>query len=348
MRVISTSDLRAALHSSFGVTQLLVIATLALACVPISFEAYPSWAQDFSDQQFPSAISDDLSNEEIERNEERLKMLEDELLHTMDSKPDAIPRKTPTKTAIVLQEESPFARTLHEIAAHPVLRGKPNRASASVTSGVPSDFSDRPASDPSISAEELDILQRKLSVSDAALVRELESNFGAKAIRTSSTTNVGLRPRAPTKKSTGSVVAQRGRPVSNEWIVGRTSPKKEYKPKGLSITPAVSSDIDPPRWINNQRTSAIASVAVNNATLYIGPDRRQLALAPISKSSVVTVEKRRGEWYRVVTPTGHRGWLAGDSLLFNANVPRDSTVRVKAYKLRFEQMCQFQARNCFF
>ena len=83
-------------------------------------------------------------------------------------------------------------------------------------------------------------------------------------------------------------------------------------------------------------TSEKARVTVTRAHLRIAPGRSESTLFTMPRDSIVSIETRDGEWYRVVTTTGIRGWLFARDVVFDYGVPESSSVSVQAYKAGLE------------
>jgi hypothetical protein len=86
-------------------------------------------------------------------------------------------------------------------------------------------------------------------------------------------------------------------------------------------------------------TSTSPSPAVPNArvvksrtNLRTGPSARESSIAHLDRDSIVTIERRNGAWYRIISPDGTRGWVSGASLLFDEGNFPTSTVRVIGYR----------------
>ena len=78
---------------------------------------------------------------------------------------------------------------------------------------------------------------------------------------------------------------------------------------------------------------AIATIAGRDATLRAGPKSIDRALGSAPRFSEVSIDYRSGDWYRVQTNTGLRGWIHGRNLLFDAGISPSSTVRIGAVKV---------------
>ena len=83
-------------------------------------------------------------------------------------------------------------------------------------------------------------------------------------------------------------------------------------------------------------TSEHARVTTAKVPLRVGPGRSESMLFMMPRDSIVSIEMRNGEWYRVITSTGVRGWIAAQSLIFDYQVPSSSSVRVGAFKSAYE------------
>lgn len=83
----------------------------------------------------------------------------------------------------------------------------------------------------------------------------------------------------------------------------------------------------------------IATVTVSKANLRIGPGLDNSPLMTVAKNTRLVVEKRSGDWYRVITPTGARAWVSSSVVTFQENNKgsSESTVRVKGYDSSLEE-----------
>jgi len=77
---------------------------------------------------------------------------------------------------------------------------------------------------------------------------------------------------------------------------------------------------------------AVATIAGRDATLRTGPRTGDRTLGSAPRFSEVRIDYRSGDWYRVQTGTGLRGWIQGRNLLFDAGISHNSTVRIGAVK----------------
>lgn len=78
----------------------------------------------------------------------------------------------------------------------------------------------------------------------------------------------------------------------------------------------------------------VATVVAEKANLRIGPSLKDSPLMSVSQGTRLTVERRDGEWYRVIAPTGARAWVSSDVVQFGRapSLAPDATVRVLGVK----------------
>jgi len=72
----------------------------------------------------------------------------------------------------------------------------------------------------------------------------------------------------------------------------------------------------------------LATIRNSSTYLRTGPTRLDSALLKVPQYAEVIIDYRSGAWYRVRTENGVRGWVPGSSLLFDANIPPHSTIRI--------------------
>lgn len=112
--------------------------------------------------------------------------------------------------------------------------------------------------------------------------------------------------------------------------------KPKTSPSIKPSLPVITDVVDSARRRNMEDPSNIATIWLDRAPLRIGPGQSESALFVIPKQSRVIVERRTGEWYRVVTMSGTRGWVYGGNLRFNIQSDRESTIAVKAYNPSYQ------------
>lgn len=96
---------------------------------------------------------------------------------------------------------------------------------------------------------------------------------------------------------------------------GRTVPLNELSGQA-TVRPAL---------FNSDR---IAVIRNTSTVLRTGPSRFDSVLVKIPQYSEVTIDYRSGGWYRIQTDEGIRGWLPGNSLLFQNGVSPRSVVHI--------------------
>ena len=83
----------------------------------------------------------------------------------------------------------------------------------------------------------------------------------------------------------------------------------------------------------------IATISVSKANLRTGPGKNNSPLMTVSKGTRLAVETRKGEWYRVIAPTGARAWVASEVVSFGKDRLSEPTrtVQVKGYSDNAEE-----------
>jgi len=77
----------------------------------------------------------------------------------------------------------------------------------------------------------------------------------------------------------------------------------------------------------------VATVVVEKANLRTGPGNEHSPLMSVTRGTRLLVEIRRGEWYRIISPSGTRAWVSADVVAFgsSAQASPTKTVKVKAF-----------------
>jgi hypothetical protein len=102
----------------------------------------------------------------------------------------------------------------------------------------------------------------------------------------------------------------------------------------VAATAPMASRASPPR----SEDVPVITVVADKANLRTGPGAENSPLMAISKGTRLVVEKREGEWYRVVTPSGTRAWISAEVVAFGAS-PQTSpsgALRIKGYDAALE------------
>ncbi len=82
----------------------------------------------------------------------------------------------------------------------------------------------------------------------------------------------------------------------------------------------------------------IGTVIADKANLRTGPGKDNSPFMTVPKGSRLTIETRNGDWYRVITPTGTRAWVASEVLAFGdtSQASPSRTIRIRGYDSRVE------------
>lgn len=156
---------------------------------------------------------------------------------------------------------------------------------------------------------------------------------------------MGSHPALDSKKNATPPAVQRAK------VTSRESSPKSRKPDTFRRVDRDSERSDATRGVfTNPRTvslqeieaerdrpapyqyDAVATIAGRDATLRTGPRNADRALGSAPRFSEVSIDYRSGDWYRVQTGSGLRGWIQGQNLLFDAGISLNSTVRIGAVK----------------
>jgi hypothetical protein len=76
----------------------------------------------------------------------------------------------------------------------------------------------------------------------------------------------------------------------------------------------------------------VATIGLRSARLRTGPSTKNVTLVSLPEYSEVAIDYRSGDWYRIKTPSGLRGWVQGRALLFDAGISPTSTVKIGAVR----------------
>lgn len=76
----------------------------------------------------------------------------------------------------------------------------------------------------------------------------------------------------------------------------------------------------------------VATIQSSSTRLRTGPSRLDTNVLSLPRYSEVAIDYRSGSWYRVKTPSGIRGWVPGEALLFDAGISERSAARIGAVR----------------
>lgn len=74
----------------------------------------------------------------------------------------------------------------------------------------------------------------------------------------------------------------------------------------------------------------VATIGISAVKLRSAPTTRNAVITNLPRFSEVAIDYRSGDWYRVQTTSGQRGWVKGGALLFDAGISTSSAVRIGA------------------
>jgi hypothetical protein len=263
--------------------------------------------------------STDSSEKQFVQRDSELRNLEGQLLQKMNLDKSNT-RGSRTDTPAESDRSDDGAVTERTLSSTPTVR------SATYTTPSERRTSHSVALQPSSTAASPD---QKLAIAESQvtiLSRELE------------TTRRGLRSAerridelADLVKTNGPRAAQRS---ASEFSYGMDREVKRSKPQE-HLVPLGEEEQEIYEPTIRSRSSHSATV-IGKAAVRIGPSKSESMLFLLSDSTSVTIDRRSGEWYRVVTGSGARGWVAGQSLLFDTGVPTNSAVKVHAVRNKYE------------
>ena len=109
-----------------------------------------------------------------------------------------------------------------------------------------------------------------------------------------------------------------------------TEPAPKAKESTAKVTQAVSSVSVPAK----PDDTLIGIVSASKAHLRSGPSTNDSPIMSVSKGTRLVVETRSKDWYRVITPTGTRAWIAASMLKFGpgAVAASGSAVKISSYE----------------
>jgi hypothetical protein len=310
----------------------------------------------------PSANAEDIteSAESLSQQEEDLKKMEAELLKALDGSSKEISARDagdsrkiadiappdPTSAPKMGEPKAfpianvPTEKPLQEIKKQLVTTSQPSvkpQVKSSQSSARPqkieatyesaSDLSQKLAiaeSQVKILSRELDLSQRSLSSAEER-IDELSS-----LVKSSQPSRVAGAPTDRGSLNTQAIPAE----DSDDYAVEGPSRKGiTQKTTGPAVVPHA---IDYNQYDHSLRDSSIATIVTDKAPLRVGPGKQESAMYTLPRLSAVTIEYRSGEWYRIITNGGLRGWVYGSSLRFDTGVSPVSTVRVGGVRANYE------------
>jgi len=315
-------------------------------------------------------LVDTQSDAKLEQAEEELKRMEAELLKKIGASQPSVtesPARTTSPAATKLpaipppdldrasfaikdipEPQTPSAsetsNVLKELENHPAIGGKSSRSRhptpGSSTNTVPTpieksdtenrgDVTQRLA----IAESQVKILTRELDTTRSSLQSAERRIDELSAMLKAEQTATPFEPAARTV-----AIDQKPQTIKPDRDPWETASAEEFTPKTHTVPVVVGAAIDSDGF-HTPRASNEASIVVTRTALRIGPSRTDSILFLVSKNDRVTIEDRTGEWYRVMTPNGTRGWLIGSALAFAGNGEQSgSTIRIRAFNPKYERI----------
>ena len=185
-----------------------------------------------------------------------------------------------------------------------------------------------------ILSKELDLSRRSLSSAEeridelASIVKSSQPNVGSVTASVTSNSDSGA--------SRGSLAAQAVTGEEEDFAVDRRQASGAPPSRRVAVAPQAANPIDYDSYDPSLRDSSIATITIDKAPLRVGPGKNESALYVLPRATQVTIEYRSGEWYRVVTEAGVRGWVYGSSLRFSTGVSPVSAVRIGGVRALYE------------
>ena len=116
--------------------------------------------------------------------------------------------------------------------------------------------------------------------------------------------------------------------IKGDQAAIRAESEKIAKTKNISIDQGSKASKDMP----------ILTVKAKKANLRIGPGAKHSPLMEVAGGSRLVVEKRQGDWYRVISPNGVRAWISSSVVAFGTDLNSSPTdiVQIRGYNSSIE------------
>ena len=127
----------------------------------------------------------------------------------------------------------------------------------------------------------------------------------------------------------------------NEYALTGVKPiKKDVRPELPAVKPVSARDeiLSKEQTEKSADDMMIATVISDKVNLRTGPGKNNSPLMSISKGTKLVIETKLGDWYRVISPTGARAWIASDVVAFgkDADSAPSRTVQVAGFNSEIE------------
>lgn len=233
--------------------------------------------------------------------------------------------KAQPETKPVEPETTSTLDSLRSLETHPAIRSKTNSVKGTETKAVTQ--VDSAASDKLLIAEsQVKILSRELETTRQSL-RSAERRIDELSDLVQSTYSQGDS-------------AKRDEPILPEFFDGEDAelPRADDGARAsLAPRPSLRGQPLPAAW-NGATTAEIATISADRAPVRVGPNRNESTIFTLDRFHQVRIELRSGEWYRIITNSGSRGWISGQALTFgNVDSDPNSSVRIRGYNSKYEK-----------
>ncbi|MEZ4753098.1 MAG: SH3 domain-containing protein [Bdellovibrionota bacterium] len=116
----------------------------------------------------------------------------------------------------------------------------------------------------------------------------------------------------------------------------------QAKPKKIATVANIGSQVsidqgpDREKYVNDM---PIGTVVVKKANIRTGPGVNNSPLMTVSRGTRLAVETRKGDWYRIIAPTGVRAWVNSEVIAFGEDYKSSpsATVKIKGYNGEAEE-----------
>ena len=314
------------MEMSISRNQLLLAKTFLTLVSGLSVMSVPTV---FADPETQDTVVKDLvtSADNIEKTDDKLKKMEAEVLSKLNEAPGKEEvliaselKSTPTPTTPL--------KDLKNLETHPAIANIEEPVKPVVV--VPDMASEKKLI---VAENQVKALNRELATTKKSLkfaekrIGELSTVARSETVKTSSQ-KTSLTPAVTPVEQEPRVEDIFSRERANFNPSPNQIPELELEPPATSesshTTPSVTQYSD-------QATVVLPQTAVR-----VGPSRLDSVLFYLPVRYKVSIERRTGEWYRIIATNGVRGWVYGGSLTFFPNENQDSTVRIRAYNAKYD------------
>lgn len=134
------------------------------------------------------------------------------------------------------------------------------------------------------------------------------------------------------------IVEQQNKNKLAGYLGNNSAPQPSSNARYAAQTNQAAPRVNPVSSSRPSEESLVGIVTAQKAFLRSGPSKDDSPIMSVSKGTRLVVETRNDEWYRVITPTGGRAWIATQMLNFGpgAEPGSDSALRIGGYEKRVQ------------